>query len=261
MKLPIYQIDAFAAECFKGNPAAICPLEKWLSDEVMLAIAAENNLSETAFFVATGNGFHIRWFTPTTEVNLCGHATLAAAYVIFNELNYKNNTILFESKSGILKVRKEELLLVMDFPIQAPVACEAPEKLEKAFGIKPFACLKSEDYIFVVEDETDVINVKPDLNLLCQIELRGVSLTAAGSNYDFVSRFFAPKYGINEDPVTGSAHTQLVPYWAKQLNKTQLNAKQVSSRGGELYCELTNNRVNIAGYATKYLQGEIIIKE
>lgn len=261
MKLPIYQIDAFATECFKGNPAAICPLEKWLEDEVMQAIAAENNLSETAFYIATKTGFHIRWFTPTTEVDLCGHATLAAAHVIFNEIGYNQNTVSFDSRSGILNVTQDAERLIMDFPSQTPIACDTPVKLEQAFGIKPIACLKDEDYIFVVEHEADVINAKPDLNLLSQIDLRGVSLTAASSNYDFVSRFFAPKYGINEDPVTGSAHTQLVPYWAKQLNKTQLSAKQVSNRGGELYCELLNDRVNIAGYATKYLQGEIIIKE
>jgi len=259
MKIPIYQIDAFAAECFKGNPAAVCPLEKWLTDEVMLAIAAENNLSETAFFITTENGFHIRWFTPTTEVALCGHATLASAYVIFNELNYKNSTILFDSKSGVLKVEKKDQLLIMDFPAQPPVACKTPKELEEAFGITPLFCLKSEDYIFVVENEIDVINANPDFNLLKKIDLRGVSITSHSDEYDFISRFFAPKYGINEDPVTGSAHTELAPYWAKRLNKNKLKAKQASTRGGELYCEVNHDRVNIAGYATKYLQGEIII--
>jgi len=261
VKLPLYQIDAFTRECFKGNPAAVCPLEKWLSDDVMLAVAAENNLSETAFFVTTNNGFHIRWFTPTTEVDLCGHATLAAAYVIFNELNYDNDTISFDSRSGILKVCKDESLLSMDFPVQIPVVCDTPEELKLAFGIKPVACLKSDDYLLVVENESEVINAKPDLSLLSKVDLRGVIITSRSRDYDFISRFFAPKYGINEDPVTGSAHTELVPYWAKRLNKNKLNARQASARGGEIFCELVHDRVNIAGYATKYLQGEIIIKE
>lgn len=259
MKLSLYQIDAFAKKLFQGNPAAICPLDEWLNDDVLLAIAEENNLSETAFFVETKDGFHIRWFTPTTEVDLCGHATLAAAFVIFNELGYSKDTIEFDSKSGILTVTKDESLLIMNFPAQPPIACDTPKELEHAFGITPIVCLKSEDYIFVVNNEDNVLNAKPDLSLLKQLDLRGVIITSCSENYDFVSRLFAPKYGIDEDPVTGSAHTQLVPYWAEQLNKTQFHAKQLSSRGGELYCELLNDRVSIAGYAVKYLQGEIEI--
>lgn len=259
MKIPLYQIDAFAKKTFLGNPAAICPLSEWLNGDVMQAIAAENNLSETAFFIETDNDFHIRWFTPSTEVDLCGHATLAAAHVIFNELNYNKNSISFDSKSGILKVRKDKSLLIMDFPVQTPIVCDTPKELELAFGIKPIACLKSEDYIFVVENESDVINAKPDLNLLKKIDLRGTIITSRSGDYDFISRCFAPKYGIDEDPVTGSAHTELVPYWAEQLNKTKLTAKQVSQRGGELFCQLEDERVSIAGYAVKYLQGEITI--
>ena len=259
MKLPIYQIDAFASKAFEGNPAAICPLQKWLADEVMQSIAEENNLSETAFIVPTKNGFHIRWFTPTTEVDLCGHATLAAAFVIFNELNYKHESISFESKSGILTVIKKEALLVMDFPAQPPILCDLPNEIKHAFGVKPIECLKSEDYIVVLKNETDVLNAEPKLELLNNIDLRGVIITAQSDNYDFVSRCFAPKYGINEDPVTGSAHTQLTPYWEKKLNKKMLHAKQLSRRGGELFCESLGERVTIAGSAVKYLQGEIII--
>lgn len=259
MKIPLYQIDAFAEKAFQGNPAAICPLSSWLANDVMQAIAAENNLSETAFFIETDKGFHIRWFTPTTEVDLCGHATLAAAFVIFNELAYHKDEINFDSRSGVLKVKKESSLLIMDFPTQTPIACETPKALQQAFGIKPIQCLKEQDYLFVVENQDDVINAQPDLNLLKKLDLRGVIITSQSKDYDFVSRFFAPNYGIDEDPVTGSAHTQLTPYWSEQLGKTTLNTKQVSQRGGELQCELLGDRVSIAGYAVKYLQGEIII--
>lgn len=259
MKIKLYQIDAFAKKSFEGNPAAICPLQEWLDDEKLLSIAEENNLSETAFFVPTNDGFHIRWFTPTTEVDLCGHATLAAAFVIFNELGYKNNSIAFDSRSGILNVVKENDLFIMDFPEQSPVVCELPEEIKRAFDTQPVECLKSQDYIVVFNDENEILSANPKLELLANIELRGVIITAKSKNYDFVSRCFAPKYGINEDPVTGSAHTQLTPYWANKLNKNKLHAKQVSKRGGELFCELLGQRVNIAGYAVKYLQGEIEI--
>ena len=219
MKLTIYQIDAFANKTFEGNPAAICPLKEWLDDDVLLSIAEENNLSETAYFIETENGFHIRWFTPTTEVDLCGHATLAAAFVIFNELGYKQNSISFDSKSGILNVKKDNELLIMDFPAQPPIVCELPEKIKQAFNSEPVECLKAEDYIIVLNDEYDVITAGPKLELLKDIDLRGVIITSGSKKYDFVSRFFAPKYGIDEDPVTGSAHTQLIPYWAEKLDK------------------------------------------
>ena len=259
MKLPLYQIDAFAKNAFEGNPAAICPLDTWLSDEILLSIPEENNLSETAYFVKTEKGFHIRWFTPTTEVDLCGHATLAAAFVIFNELGYKENSISFESKSGVLRVVKDNDLLIMDFPTQAPTACELPTEIKQAFDVSPVECLKAEDYILVFNNENEILNAKPKLELLKNIDLRGVIITAPSKDYDFVSRFFAPKYGINEDPVTGSAHTQLIPYWSEKLSKNKFSAKQVSNRGGELFCALLGERVSIAGYAVKYLQGEIEI--
>lgn len=259
MTLPIYQIDAFASKAFEGNPAAICPLQEWLADDILLSIAEENNLSETAYFIKNENTFHIRWFTPTTEVDLCGHATLAAAFVIFNELEYTQNTISFESKSGQLNVTKNEDLLIMDFPAQSPAPCKLPDEIRQAFTIKPIEVMKSEDYILVFNNENEILNTKPKLELLNNIDLRGIIITAKSDQYDFVSRFFAPKYGINEDPVTGSAYTQLVPYWANQLNKNKLHSKQLSSRGGELFCENLGKRVSIAGYCVKYLEGTINI--
>ncbi|MBL1353091.1 MAG: PhzF family phenazine biosynthesis protein [Zetaproteobacteria bacterium] len=259
MTLPIYHIDAFADQPFTGNPAAVCPLDTWLPDDVMQAIAGENNLSETAFFIPTQQGFHIRWFTPVTEVDLCGHATLAAAYVLFHCLNIIQDVIVFESKSGILKVSKVGDWLVMDFPAQVPSPCPIPDAIEQAFGIKTIACLKSEDYIIVFEHEADILAACPSLAALKKLDLRGVIITSTSDNYDFVSRFFAPNIGIGEDPVTGSAHTQLAPYWSGKLGKPKLRAKQLSARGGELMCEVVGQRVLISGKAVKYMQGEIVL--
>ncbi|ATX79539.1 phenazine biosynthesis protein PhzF family [Mariprofundus aestuarium] len=257
MKLPIYQIDAFASKPFGGNPAAVCPLDEWLPDALMQLIAEENNLSETAFFVATDEGFHIRWFTPTSEVDLCGHATLAAAYVLFECLGSELDNIIFDSRSGYLQVTKEGELLVLDFPAQPAVPCETPIQIQHAFGIEPVECLKAEDYLVVFELEEDLLLADPNLELLRELDGRGVILTAPSDAYDFVSRFFAPKFGIDEDPVTGSSFTQLAPYWAARLGRSKLLAKQLSSRGGEVICELKGERVAIAGSAVKYLQGEI----
>lgn len=260
MKIPIYQIDAFANKSFEGNPAAICPLESWLPDEVMQSIAEENNLSETAFFVPIKNGFHIRWFTPVAEVDLCGHATLASAYVIFTFLGFKENTINFESKSGVLKVERKEALLIMDFPSQTPAPCQVPEEIIQAFKSKPVECLKSEDYIVILNNENEVSLAQPDFAALSKLDLRGVIITAKSNTCDYVARCFFPKLGINEDPVTGSAYTQLIPYWSKVLKLNKLHAKQISSRGGEIFCEVIGNRVSISGKAAKYLVGEIDIK-
>jgi len=260
MKLPIYQIDAFAENTFEGNPAAICPLSEWLPDQVMQSIAEENNLSETAFFVPTEQGFHIRWFTPVAEVDLCGHATLASAYVIFTYLGFKEKMINFESRSGLLTVKQNDGLLAMNFPSQPPTPCQTPDEIIQAFKNTPIECLKSEDYIVVFGSEEDIVSIQPDFDALSKLDLRGVVITAKSSQYDFIARFFAPKYGINEDPVTGSAYTQLMPYWSKHMGMTKLHAKQVSSRGGEVFCELVGNRVNIAGNAVTYLLGEIDIK-
>jgi PhzF family phenazine biosynthesis protein len=257
MQLTMYQIDAFASQLFTGNPAAICPLESWLPDELMQLIAMENNLSETAFFVKTANGFHLRWFTPTHEVKLCGHATLASAYVIFNLLGYMQDTIVFASLSGPLTVTKKEDWLELDFPAQPPQTCTTPPALVDSFGRQPIACLKAEDYIVVFDDERFVHEIRPDLRALAQLDLRGVAITAQATDYDFITRFFAPRYGIDEDPVTGSAFTQLIPYWAQQLGKKHFHAKQVSARGGEVRGELRGERVLIAGQAVKFMQSTI----
>jgi len=257
LELNLYQIDAFTDTPFRGNPAAVIPLETWLPDNTMQSIAEENNLSETAFFVPKDEGFHLRWFTPKTEVDLCGHATLAAAYVLFDILGHNKERIEFESKSGILTVLKKDDLLVMDLPAQTPVPCNVPYEIVKAFDRTPIECLRSEDYIVVFETESDILSIKPDIAYLQKLDLRGVIITAKSRQYDFVSRFFAPKHGIDEDPVTGSAHTQLIPYWARKLDKTKMKAKQVSHRGGELVCELRNDRVLISGKAVKFLEGKI----
>jgi PhzF family phenazine biosynthesis protein len=257
VKLTLYQVDAFAAKPFEGNPAAVCPLSHWLSDSVMQQIAMENNLSETAFFVPVDTGFHIRWFTPLREVDLCGHATLASAHVLFNHLGHAPEQISFDSRSGNLTVRQQQETLELDFPAQPPVACQAPDAICKAFAQSPHECLTAEDYIVVLDSEASVIEANPDLTLLSQLDLRGVAITAKSERCDFVSRFFAPKYGIDEDPVTGSAFTQLAPYWAKQLDKTQMSARQVSRRGGNVTCELVKDRVKISGEAVTYLIGTI----
>lgn len=259
MELSLYQIDSFANKPFEGNPAAICPLDAWLPDEVMQSIANENNLSETAFFVKNSTGFDIRWFTPAKEVDLCGHATLASAFVLFNILGYSEQTICFDSKSGILEVTRNDNMFEMDFPSQVATPCPIPEQILNAFEEQPVECLKAEDYIVVFENESSIFNAKPDLSLLAELDLRGVAITSKATKYDFIIRFFAPNYGINEDPVTGSAFTQLIPYWSKVLNKSELTAKQESNRGGEVGCLYAGDRVKISGKAAKYMIGTIEI--
>jgi PhzF family phenazine biosynthesis protein len=259
MSLKIYQIDAFAKNVFEGNPAAVCPLDAWLDDALMQKIALENNLSETAFFVKESDAFHIRWFTPTSEVDMCGHATLASAFVLFEILGYTDEAIVFHSKSGALHVRRDKEMFVMDFPAQQMLTCKIPQSLKEAFGVEAAACYKAMDYLLVFDNEADVVNAKPNFEKLKNIDARGVIISARSESYDFVCRFFAPKYGINEDPVTGSAFTQLIPYWSGVLNKDALHAKQVSSRGGEVLCRLAGERVEIAGYGVKYLEGIITL--
>jgi PhzF family phenazine biosynthesis protein len=259
MKIPLYQIDAFTSRVFGGNPAAVCPLERWLEDGLMQAIAMENNLSETAFFVPLDKGYHIRWFTPTAEVDLCGHATLASAFVLLTYLDPTMTNVSFQSRSGLLTVSKKGDLLSMDFPSQPPVPCRGPAKLIEALGKKPSKVLRSQDYFVLFPSEEDVRTLDPDMLLLKKIGLRGVTVTAKGKNVDFVSRFFAPKYGVNEDPVTGSAHCALIPFWAKKLGKKDLLAHQVSKRGGELFCRDQGDRVIISGRAVAYMQGIISI--
>lgn len=259
-KLTLFQVDAFSEKIFEGNPAAVVPLKAWLPDERMQNVALENNLSETAFFVPTRNGFHIRWFTPLAEVDLCGHATLASAHVLFNHLNYAEKEIRFESKSGDLKVKKEKELIVLDFPASEIYEIPLPEKLIDAFNINPEKCIKGrDDYMLVFSNEDEISQLKPDFRKIMESKTRGVICTAVSANFDFVSRFFAPAVGVDEDPVTGSAHTMLIPYWSEVLNKKQLVAKQVSQRGGVLHCKHLGERVEIGGKAVTFLKGELFI--
>lgn len=259
MKLSIFQIDAFAENIFEGNPAAVVPLEAWLPDDVLQSIAQENNLSETAYFIKDAQNYHIRWFTPTVEVDLCGHATLAAAHVIFEILNLQKDKVVFHSKSGALKVTKKGDLIELDFPVSVIEKCKVPSEITRAFGKEPREVWKADDYIAVYESKADILSLSPDLSILSELECRGVIATSRGEKTDFVSRFFAPRYGINEDPVTGSAHCELMPYWVKVLGKEKLSAAQLSKRGGKLQCELIDNRVLIAGKAVTYLEGSIEI--
>ncbi len=260
MKLDIYQIDAFADKPFEGNPAAVVPLNEWLADSTMQKIAEENNLAETAFFVPVDDEFHIRWFTPNKEVKLCGHATLATAYVLFNILDCKESVLSFASLSGILLVSKTGDLFTLDFPAQPPEVCITPDLLSLGLGKTPVECLNQDDYIAVFESEEDVLGITPNHEALKQLDLRGVIATAPSSEFDFIVRFFAPKFGIPEDSVTGSAYTQLMPYWSGKLGKRKLKAKQVSSRGGKLFCEIKGDRVLISGNAVSYMKGSIEIE-
>ncbi|HLN73502.1 MAG: PhzF family phenazine biosynthesis protein [Methylococcaceae bacterium] len=260
MILSIYQVDAFASSLFKGNPAAVVPLQQWLEDQQMQQIAAENNLSETAFFIPEGKGFHIRWFTPKAEVSLCGHATLATAHVLFNELHYEGKIISFGSKSGTLNVRKVDDRLQLDFPADPITETTTDAVFTAALGYQARAVYKGRtDYLLLFDSEDIIKAIKPDFKLLSESEARGVIVTAQGGSADFVSRFFAPNVGVNEDPVTGSAHTSLIPFWAQKLHKKQMKAMQLSERGGELWCTLSGDRVLIAGNAVTYLRGQIEI--
>ena len=260
MRITIYQIDAFTENLFGGNPAAVCPLEQWLPDSMMQKIAAENNLSETAFFVPQGGRYQLRWFTPTTEVDLCGHATLASAYVIAKLLKPDTRHIIFTSKSGLLVVEINGELIRLDFPADPPWLIAPPPGLEQALGLKPQAVLAARSrYLLVLASETEVRDLKPDMAALARLDYKGVIVTAAGTECDFVSRFFAPRLGVPEDPVTGSAHCVLVPYWAGRSGKNKLHARQLSARGGELSCEACGERVSMAGRAVKYLEGVIEI--
>ena len=260
MKLKQYQIDAFTGKVFKGNPAAVCPLDKWLDDGVLLSIAAENNLSETAFFIPSNKGFKLRWFTPVTEVDLCGHATLASAHVIFNIAGFAGSSVTFETRSGDIIVERNGSLLSMDFPSIPPKPCIAPDSLVKGLGHAPAEVLSAMDYFAVYEDEDVIYSIKPDYVQLEKLDLRGSVVTAPGRDVDFVSRFFAPKLGVSEDPVCGSAHCELAPYWAEKLNKRNLTAKQLSFRGGDIFCEFKgNNIVTISGQAVTFMEAEITI--
>jgi PhzF family phenazine biosynthesis protein len=255
MKFKLYQVDAFTDKLFGGNPASVCPLDDWLDDEILQKIALENNLSETAFFVPTENGYHIRWMTPTIEVPLCGHATLAASYVIFNELRKGMEEIIFQSLSGELKVTKQDELIILNFPSNKPEKVDPSVELLDSLKVEPVEVLFNKAFLVVLNKEEDVFAVNPDFRKLRSLKSE-VIVTAPGTKSDFISRFFAPSAGIDEDPVTGFAHTVLTPYWAERLKKKDLHAYQVSNRGGELFLKFLGERVEIAGKAVLYLKGE-----
>jgi predicted PhzF superfamily epimerase YddE/YHI9 len=259
MRLPMYQIDAFTDCLFGGNPAAVCPLESWLPDATMQAIAAENNLAETAFFAPERGDYALRWFTPTVEVDLCGHATLASGHVVFNFIEPKRDSVSFHTvKAGTLTVGRRGDLLVMDFPARPPQRCEPPAGLLTALGGAPREVLRARDHLVVYDSAAEVIALRPDLVALGDVDCWAAIVTAPGQNgVDFVSRFFAPAQGVPEDPVTGSAHCTLVPYWAQRLRKAAFEAQQVSRRGGALHCTLDGDRVGIGGKAVTYLEGQI----
>ncbi|MGC8879236.1 MAG: PhzF family phenazine biosynthesis protein [Anaerolineae bacterium] len=261
MKIPYFQIDAFTSRQFAGNPAGVCLLEgTWPSDELLQRIAAENNLSETAFVLPRERDFALRWFTPKVEVDLCGHATLAAAFVLFRYLGYVGTTIPFTTVSGPLAVERQGDMLVLDFPSRPLQPCATPEALVRGLGLRPVEVLRSRDYCAVFATPEEVIGLTPDMVELSRLDdCLGIIVTAPGREVDFVSRFFAPRTGVAEDPVTGSAHCSLVPYWSQRLGKRHLTAHQLSARGGELFCEDCGERVKIGGYAVAYLRGEIEI--
>ena len=269
MELPLYQVDAFTSRLFAGNPAAVCPLEQWLPNSTMQAIAAENNLSETAFFVAKGphggDDYDLRWFTPAIEVDLCGHATLASGFVVMTKLAPHKTSVRFHTKSGPLTVSRDGTQFALDLPSRPPSPTMMPVKFLAALGGKPKQILAAAKYLAVYETAQEVAALKPDFGILKHIDRQGLIATAPGPDphlgpCDFVSRYFAPHAGVDEDPVTGSAHCTLVPYWAQRLGKTTLHARQISLRGGELFCELQGERVRMAGNAVLYLEGRIHIQ-
>ena len=261
MRLPLFQIDAFAERVFQGNPAAVCPLDAWLPEALMQAIAAENNLSETAFCVPEGNGYGLRWFTPLKEIDLCGHATLATAHVLFEHLGFAGAEIVFSTRSGALRVTRAGDRLAMDFPAKAVEPCAAPAALIEGLGRMPLEVYGGRDYLAVFADAAEVRALTPDPRRLAELDRHGVIVTAPGGaedgDVDFVSRFFVPKFGVDEDPVTGSAHCSLTPFWAARLGKATLEARQVSRRGGRLQCTLAGERVILRGRAVTYMAATI----
>lgn len=261
MKLPIFQIDAFSDEVFGGNPACVVPLENWLQDEVLLKIAQENAVAETAFFVKKRNNFHLRWFTPDIEMDLCGHATLATAHCILSELKLDTKKVIFETLSGELEVSLNNGRYLMDLPRRDPIAATLPNEIKNALNIQPKKILKARDYLLVYENQKQIEDIVINREVFDQININpgGVIVTARGENCDFVSRFFTPQATILEDPVTGSAHCILTPYWSEILNKKRMNAQQISERKGELFCELKKDRVEISGKAVTFSVGNFFI--
>jgi predicted PhzF superfamily epimerase YddE/YHI9 len=262
MKIPYFEIAAFTDQSFGGNPAGVCALPRWLDDATLQHIAAENNLAETAFFVAAGSDYELRWFSPEMEIDLCGHATLASAFVLFSELGFRGDAVRFHSRaSGTLTVARDGDILTLDFPARPAAPCPVPEALVRGLGRKPSEVLRARDYLAVFASEAEVRTLRPDFALLRTLDAFGVIVTASGGDCDFVSRFFAPKAGVAEDPVTGSSHCTLVPFWSQRLGKTTMHARQVSRRGGQLYCRQAGERVRIGGKAVLYLRGEIELKD
>ncbi|MEN1727964.1 MAG: PhzF family phenazine biosynthesis protein [Pseudomonadota bacterium] len=259
MELELFQVDAFAERLFEGNPAAVVPLEAWLPDAMLQAIALENNLSETAFFVPEVDGYHLRWFTPEAEVDLCGHATLASAHVLFKHLDHPSDEIRFRSASGELRVARTDQGLTLDFPAIIPKPMGMLPEIVKGLGAEPTLLLSAPDYVAVFESEAQIRALKPDFGILKQLDRRGVLATAPGDEVDFVSRCFFPRLQVDEDPVTGSAHCKMVPYWAQRLGRTELLARQLSRRGGTLHCVLDGKRVRLTGSAVDYLRGKIAL--
>jgi PhzF family phenazine biosynthesis protein len=260
MKIPIYQVDAFSAKTFGGNPAAVCLLQAWIDDDAMQTIAAENNVAVTAYIVPAGeDGYDVRWFTPAVELTLCGHGTLASAYVVFNRLKPGAQAVTFGSGSGPLHVSLRDGRIELDFPERPTTPCAPPAGIVEALGAAPTQTLRGSALVAVFDMESEVRSLAPDMAALARIDPHGVIVTAPGSDVDFVSRFFAPNLGVPEDPATGSAHCTLTPYWSARLGKRSLRARQVSARVGELWCEMAGDRVHMAGYAAPFLEGTIEI--
>jgi predicted PhzF superfamily epimerase YddE/YHI9 len=257
MRLPYFHVDAFAGDVFRGNPAGVCPLAAWLPDATLQSIAAENHLSETAFMVARGDDFDLRWFTPAIEVDLCGHATLAAAFVLFTERGVTGDRIRFHSRSGPLSVSRAGDILTLDFPSRPAAPCPIPGALRRGLGAAPAEVRKARDLLAVFASEAEVRALQPDFAALRTLDCLGIIVTAPGVDCDFVSRFFAPRAGVDEDPATGSSHCTLIPYWAQRLGKAKLFARQVSARGGEMFCDLVGDRVQIGGHAALFSRGEL----
>ena len=259
MNIEYYHVDAFTSRPFAGNPAGVCILESWPEETLLQSIAAENNLAETAFAVETGEGFELRWFSPETEIDLCGHATLATAHVLFVHRNYPGAQISFQTQSGELRVSRNNELIEMDFPARPAETCAQPERIETILGCRVSATMRSRDLMVLLETEEEVGSLRPDIPALATLPDFGIIVTAPGNEIDFVSRFFAPGAGIPEDPVTGSAHCTLIPYWSSRLGKKTLRARQLSKRGGELFCEDRGPRVAIAGQAFTYSHGHLSV--
>lgn len=259
MTLRMYQVDAFTDRVFGGNPAAVCPLDTWLPDSVMQAIAIENNVADTAFFAPEGRDYRLRWFTPVAEVDLCGHATLASADVLFRILGYQGPVARFHTRSGVLTVECHDGLYSMDFPATMPVPCEVHPTLVEALSVEPVATFKAFDHVVVLDSEATIRGLSPNFNRMSSLDLRGVVVTAPGDTVDFVSRCFFPKLGVNEDPVTGSAHCELTPLWAARLRRNTMRAEQLSARGGTVWCELRGDRVTLRGRAAHYMTADVAL--